>query len=213
MSAFWSRLNSSVALRILVLVLGMWVGGALRAETKRVWSDWFVLRENILARMCIEQVEEGFVGSRWQFRVDPARLQEVPDLASQAIYLTYHQTFPPRAVGSRGSLEAGKFVRRVYFPAGEHRTSVHHEGELLWFPMDYENPHEKITWRPGNLLPIVETPSNGRKGPNFGPILDGIEVNSERLLRFSQERFEKARYESYNYPPHEDDPHRSRQAP
>jgi hypothetical protein len=208
------RVHGSTAARALVLAISLLGGSGVAADYLSAWSDWFVLRENIIARVRIERIEQGkYLGSRWQFQVDPARLKEVPDLAGMAIYLKYHQTFPPKAVGYNGSLEAGERARRIAFPAGQHPYETHHEGELIWFPMDYETPHEKITWRRGDILPIVETPSNGRKGPNFGPLLDGIEVNSERLLRFSQERFEKTRYEAPNPPPEADDPRRSRQTP
>jgi len=174
--------------------------GASAAELSP-WSEWFVLRENILARVRMEAHDRGYIGSRWEFRVDPERLKQVPDLAGMNIYLTFHQTFDPKGIDSHGTLSSGREARRVVFPAGEHPYSIHWEPELLWFPQDHENRHETITWRYGDLLPIVETPANGRKGPGYSPILDGIEVNSERMLRFSVERTERDKYIPPNPPP------------
>lgn len=179
---------------LLLLAAGLLFGGGLGAAPLSPWSDWFELRQNILARVQIEKLDGRYLGSRWEFRVDPERLKAVPDLAGMALYLTYRQTFDPKGIDYHGSLHGDEMARRVVFPAGEHPYSVHWEGELIWFPMDHETSHETITWRHGDILPIVETPSNGRKGPNFGPLLDAIEVNSERMLRFSQERFQKAKY-------------------
>lgn len=158
------------------------------------WSEWFVLRENILARVRMEAHDRGYIGSRWEFRVDPERLKQVPDLAGMNIYLTFHQTFDPKGIDSHGTLSAGGEARRVVFPANEHPYSIHWEPELVWFPQDHENQHETITWRYGNILPIVETPADGHKGPGYFPLLDGIEVNSERMLRFSTERNERDHY-------------------
>ncbi|AOS45792.1 hypothetical protein Verru16b_02880 [Lacunisphaera limnophila] len=179
----------------LALAAAAWTAGwAAPAEALSPWTDWFVLRENILARVQIAERMGSVIGSRWEFRIDPKRIEQVPDLAGMAIYLTYRQAIAPEGVKGFGTLHDDNTARRVFFPAGQHATSIHREKELLWFPQDSTDVHQTISWKPGDILPTVETPSNGRKGLSWGPVIAGLEVNSERMLRFSQERVRRDAY-------------------